>query len=187
MYKNAFSNLYWGFFFTMLDFRIGHFDILPDIIGYILFFIGLSTLAYTNDYFRKAKTLSIPMIILSIPAIYENQISFNSVNFGTMLGFNLIIGIASLIIGILIVYDILQGVRELATHNGVREIAFEAEDRWVQFIWLQVAGVGTFLIIFIPFINLIYAIALLIAAIILTVNILKLMKKCGEQLESISL
>ncbi len=180
MYKNAFNNLYWGFFFTMLDFRINHFDILPDIIGYILFFIGLGTLALSSEYFRRAKILTIPMIVLSIPAIYERKIAINSVNLGSILGFNLLIGIASLVISIILVYDIFQGIRKLSLQRGAQEISFEAEDRWVQFIWLQVAVIGAFIVIFIPFINLIYVITIFVAAIILTINILKLMKKCGD-------
>jgi len=65
MVANGFNKLYWGFLFILIDFRINGFDILPDIIGYILFAFAFSALASGSSHFVLAGRYNIPMIILS--------------------------------------------------------------------------------------------------------------------------
>lgn len=36
MNESGFHKLYWGFLFILIDFRINGFDILPNVIGYII-------------------------------------------------------------------------------------------------------------------------------------------------------
>ena len=86
MNQRGFTQLYWGFLFVMLNFRIQGFDILPDIVGYIFFAFGFAALASNSEHFKKASRLNIPMIILSIFSIYESSprlginVNFDSAN-----------------------------------------------------------------------------------------------------------
>lgn len=51
----GFSKLFWGFLIILLDFRIQGFDILPDIIGYLMIYSGLTQLIYLSEHFKYAK------------------------------------------------------------------------------------------------------------------------------------
>lgn len=42
----------WGLLIILLDFRIQGFDILPDVIGFVLLIAGLHRLKTDNEYFR---------------------------------------------------------------------------------------------------------------------------------------
>lgn len=179
----AFRRFYWGFFFIMIDFRIQGIDIFPDIIGYILFALAFNILLNENDFFQKGSNFNIVMCILSIFAIYErpNQGMQNSgININiNPLGF--LIGIASLAFGLLVAYNLFMGIKDMGRSSGYYEIADEADIKWKQYLMLEIASLFAFIIIFIPMLNVMYIIALLIAAIILTVLIMKFMKKCGER------
>ena len=36
--------IFWGYIFSLVDFNINSFDLLPDFIGYLLIFIGVHNL-----------------------------------------------------------------------------------------------------------------------------------------------
>ncbi len=168
----------------MVDFRIMGFDILPDIVGYILFALGFSILAVESDFFSKASKFNVPMIVLSIFAIYEQpkQGGGVNVNWGPFGFFGILISIASVILGLLVVYNLFMGVKEMSEKQEQRDIYEEADKRWNQYLLLQVAGIFAFILIFIPPLAFIYIIALLIVSIVLTVAIMGFMKRCGERL-----
>jgi len=178
MNKSSFNRLFCGFFFILLNFRINGIDILPDIVGYIFFFLALRDLEIENSFFLKAKNFSMPLILLSLFNIYERPAQSNGVNFGTFGGFGILIGIASLILNLILVYNIFMGIKELAYSKQLSEIATEAQSRWNQYLTLQIAVFAAFLLIFIPFIAFIFIIGLAIGAIVLTISILTFMKKC---------
>ena len=73
MIKEGFDRFFWGFLFIMIDFRIQGFDVLPYIIGFILFALGFKALAEQNSYFAKAKTINLVMVILSLFQIYDGR------------------------------------------------------------------------------------------------------------------
>ena len=178
MNKSGFNKLFWGFFFILLNFRINGIDMLPDIVGYMFFFFGLREFEEDNNFFLKAKNFSIPMILLSLLSIYERPAQGSGFNFGTYGGFGVLIGIASIILGLLLVYNIFMGIRELAYSRQLSEIALEAQKRWNQYLTLQIAVIAAFLLIFVPFLAFIFIICLAIGAIVLAICILMFMKKC---------
>jgi len=182
MNQKGFTQLYWGFLFIMLDFRIQGFDILPDIVGYIFFALGFSILAANSEYFSKASKLNIPMIILSVFTIYEKPtqgsgININFSNSGTL---GTLIGIISLILELLIIYYLFIGIKEMS-ENVHRDIYEEADRRWRQYLMLQIAVMLGFIIVFIPLLNFLYIIGVLVASIILMSVIMGFMKRCGEK------
>jgi hypothetical protein len=180
MTERAFRNFYFGFLFIMIDFRFNGIDILPDIVGYAFFAAGLGVLANRCFNFSQARTFNIVMLILSIFSIYERpaqntsgfHISFDPVGF--------VIGIGSLIFSLLVVYHLFMGIKAMADDIGESDVSAEAEQRWKQYLYLQLAVFGAFLLIFIPPLAVIYIIAMLIISIALTVKFMGFMNRCGQ-------
>ncbi|HEY5586250.1 MAG TPA: hypothetical protein VIK78_17375 [Ruminiclostridium sp.] len=182
MNERGFSKLYWGFLFIMLDFKIQGVDILPDIIGYILFAVGLSMLAGNSMNFKKAGNFNIPMIIISIFSIYEKPAQGGGIQFGPFGILGIPITIAILVLSLLVVYYIFMGIKDMAQIQGQSDIYEEADNRWRQFLLLQLAILPAFILIFIPPLAIIYIIVMLIVSIVMTIIIMQFMRKCGESL-----
>jgi hypothetical protein len=179
---NGFRKFYWGFFFILIDFRINGFDILPDIIGYILFAVGFSILARNSIYFVTAGKYNIPMIILSIFSIYEKPAQGSGINLGALGWFGVLLSIAGLVLGLLVVYNLFLGIKDMAEKQNKAELYTEAGQRWHQYLILQLAALGSILVIFIPPLALIYIIILLVVSIFLTCFIMNFMKRCDAEL-----
>jgi hypothetical protein len=176
----AFRNFYWGFLFVLIDFRFNGFDILPDIIGYAFFAAAFHVLADRNFHFSKARSYNIIMLILSVFSIYERPAQ-NTEGLNIQvdpLGF--LIGIASLIFSLLVLYHLFMGIKHMADEVEESSISAEAEQRWKQLLYLQIAGFGTILLIFVPPVAIVTLIILLVISIALTVNCMKFMTRCGE-------
>lgn len=184
MSESGFRKLFWGFLFILLDFRINGFDILPNIVGYIFFAVGLSILAEKSFYFIRARNFNIPMIILSFFSIYQKPAQGNGIQLGTLGLLSIPLAIASMVLSILVVYNIFKGIKEMAENQGQMEIYSEAGTRWNQFLLLQVAVVLVFVLIFIPVLAIVYIIALYILSIVVTTQIMLFMKRCGEHLNT---
>lgn len=182
MYQDGLNKFYWGFLFTMVDFKIQGVDVLPDIVGYILFAIGFGILAANSQHFEKARSFNIPMIILSIFSIYEKPVQGGGVQLGTFGLWGVLIGIAATVLNLLVVYNLFMGIKDMADQQGKLDLSEEAEKRWRQYLGLQIAALFAFIMIIIPPLAFIWVIALFIAAIILTVVIMGFMKRCGEGL-----
>lgn len=180
MNENGFSKLYWGFLFIMIDFKIQGFDILPDIVGYILFAVGFSVLAANSEYFKKAANFNIPMIILSAFSIYEKPAQGGGIHFGPLGPLGILIAIAGFVVGLLVVYNLFMGIKDMAGKQEQMDICEESDKRWEQYLLLQVAALLAIVLIFVPFLAIVCVIALLIASVAMTVVIMQFMKKCGE-------
>ncbi|QGT98794.1 hypothetical protein SYNTR_0201 [Candidatus Syntrophocurvum alkaliphilum] len=182
MDTKAFRYLYWGFLFVSLDFRLQGFNILPDIIGYILFALALGTLASRNENFNSAKPITYVLIFLSIFTIYEAP---TPQEFGVDFSVNPIgaaIGIISLLLSVIVVYKIFMGIKELADQQEELEISNEAVLRWKQFLFLTIATLFSIVLMVIPVLAFLAIIFILIAKIVLTIKIMSLMAKCEFQL-----
>jgi hypothetical protein len=179
MSENGFGKLYWGILFIMIDFRLQGFDVLPDIIGYILFAIGFGILVSNSEYFEKARNFNIPMIILSLFSVYEKPAQGGGgIQIGSLGAFGILIGIASIILGLLVMYNLFMGIKDLAVQKEQVGFCEEADKRWNQYLLLQIAGLLAMVLIFIPPLALIFIIGLLIVSVWLTVVIMKFIKNC---------
>jgi|WetSurMetagenome_2_1015567.scaffolds.fasta_scaffold65076_2 hypothetical protein len=185
MHNSGFRKFYWGFFFILIDFKINGFDILPDIIGYILFAVGFSILAKDSIYFVTAGKYNIPMIILSIFSIYEKPAQGNGINLGAISWLGLLLSVAGLVLNLLVVYNLFVGIKDMAEKQKKAEIYSQAGQRWHQYLILQLAALGSFLVIFIPPLAFVYIIILLVASIFLTCFIMNFMNRCDVDLPSI--
>lgn len=184
MYGDGFRKLFWGFLFILVDFRIQGFDILPDIVGFILFAMGFSALVSASEFFVKAQNFNYPMIFLSIFQIYERPAQAGEIHYSPLGPLGLLIGIASLILTLLVVYNLFAGIKDMAHQRDQLGLADEAGTRWSQFLALQIAVLLAFIVMFIPGLNLLYIIGLIIASIVLTVVIMGFMKRCEERLHA---
>lgn len=180
--ENGFSKLSWGFFFVMIDFRLQGIDIFPDIIGYILFAIGFNILLDHSEYFKKAGTLNIVMLVLSIFSIYEKPAQAAGINFGSLIPLSILFSIVVIIIGLLSIYNLFMGIKEMAEKQGQREMYDEADKRWVQYFLLQLSGIFAFILILIPPLAMIYVFTILIITVIFTIILMGFMKRCGDSL-----
>lgn len=207
MVQKAFRNFYWGFLFVMIDFKLNGFDVLPDIIGYIFFVVGLSSLLNINEQFSKARIFHIIMLVLSIFSIYERPAQ-EGVYISTDFWFGFIFGIAILVINLFAFYHLFMGIKQWANEGSASNLdidrweneggasnpndiqwtdegraphlASEADHRWKQYLYLQLAVFGAFLLIIIPPLAFVYIIVLMIASIALTIKFMGFMTRCGQ-------
>ena len=136
MIRSGFGKLYWGFLFIMIDFRIQGIDILPDVIGYILFAIGFNMLAENSEFYKKAAKFNIIMIIVAVFSIYEQPAQGGGIHINQT---GILIGIISLIFSLIVVYYLFMGIKEMAQHQVKLDFYDEAGLRWTQFLLLQLA------------------------------------------------
>lgn len=178
MIKNGLNKLFWGFLFISINFRICGIDIFPDVIGYILFALAFNQLKENSDHFSKASTFNIFMIILSIFSIYEVQATNGGINLGPLGILSIPIGIASFILTLFVIYNLFMGVKELMSIHNNYTLAMEADERWKQYVALLIATAIAFIIIFIPVLNIIYALVLFGFSIAFLVKTLKFVNDC---------
>ncbi|GGG61562.1 hypothetical protein [Paenibacillus radicis (ex Gao et al. 2016)] len=64
--SRAFYRMSWGLLLTIVDIRLGFFDILPDFIGYCMIWSGIQALENYESAYRKAKPFAILLTIASL-------------------------------------------------------------------------------------------------------------------------
>lgn len=182
MNESGFKKLYWGFIFIMLSFRIQGFDILPDIVGYLVLASAFSSLASSSTYFSIAAKYNIPMIALSIFSIYQSPVQGEGVHLGQFGILSIPIAIASFVLNLLVIYNLFMGIKDMSEKRQQSDLAQESVERWNQYKMLQIASLFSIILIFIPILALVYVIVLLVLSIILLIGILNLLKTCSERL-----
>lgn len=138
---------FWGMLFTVINFRIQGFDIVPDFIGYIMVAIGLSRIEQYEETFSVAKKIAYIMTVLSLINIYQapaqstvNEFGMmenttNSVNFSAGI-FGAIPWLATvfLLIGtaasLAFFYYMCIGMKSLLSKVGDMELAEKCDARW---------------------------------------------------------
>jgi succinate dehydrogenase/fumarate reductase cytochrome b subunit len=160
----AFKFIFWGFVF-FLDIRIGGFDILPNIIGYILILRGLTELKNINDYFRKANGYTVILIFTSILnfILYFIQTLYNTAIIYVII--QLIITIAFLCL----VFSICNGIKEMSDDLYIEK---RATDSWKLFLASVILTIiNTFVL------SIIVSILVIILSIITLISMLRLFKE----------
>jgi hypothetical protein len=170
----GFVNLFWGFIF-LFDFRLGGFDILPDFIGYIFIYSGLIRLTNINERFKTVKSISLLLVFLSIPEIY--QISTTHL-LGYFAGILLAaICLITTLLQIVLVYNICQGIIEMANERGNFQLLSKAKNRWLLYLVVNITIIaGTAL----PLILVVLFWPLIILSFISYILMLGLLKQAEE-------
>lgn len=125
----------WGFLF-LFDLRLNGFDLLPDFIGYILFYNGLGKLLDRHPDFAAARKPVIALIILSLPSLIE----FRAEDFAitpTFLFF-MAVGLVTVILDLYMVYHICRGIAGLAEGRGATLLQAKANTRWTLYLVLAI-------------------------------------------------
>jgi hypothetical protein len=175
----TFIKLFWGLLF-MFDFRLQGFDILPDIIGYILIFSALGNLIQRNDNFKKAREMSIPLIFLSIFNIYQAPQQAAGVHIGNPIA--VVMGLVLTIVHILMVYHICMGIACISKEVMKLDLETLAIRRWKFYFIVQVVySIILFLALVAPGIVLIAFLPLFIASLIANILLMMLMKAAERE------
>ncbi|GBF76362.1 hypothetical protein PA598K_04828 [Paenibacillus sp. 598K] len=164
----------------MFDFRIMGVDLFPDVVGFILFALGFQALARESDHFERAKAMNIVLLLLSLFTIYEPPNTEEGV---AVYPIGLIVGILTLGLLLIVVHHLLSGVKDIAGRQGRTDLVEEAGQKWTFFLTFQLATLLMLVLIFIPPLFILLGFALLIAAIVLVVVLMRFMWRCAGELE----
>lgn len=161
----GFKKILIGTLLTMLDFKIQGFDILPDFIGYIIIFIGLSEIVHLNSKFANARFISLILMVLSILDIFQikDRLTFNTLS----LMISTIFNFSTVIIYLIYSYCLFIGIKENAEKISDSNLAEKAQLSWILTIVLSLSGV---IILFTP----LYFIPFILVIITLIVQLLTL-------------
>lgn len=176
-FKLGFSKIYWGFLF-FFDFRIQGFDILPDIIGYWLIYLGLKELVSMSLHFAVAKKYSVILGILSVFDLYQVQMPIQQFNIDPLSGLIILMGIIITILDLLMVFHLCYGIAELAKGRGVIDLESIALNRWRYYLYLRIAtAVAVPIALIIPPLVILLVIPLIVISIIVFLLMMGLMKQ----------
>lgn len=183
MYRSEFYKLYFGFLFILFDFRINGFDILPNIIGYILFAMALNSLSSCSEYFSTAGIFTALMIILSIFTIYVKTGSTGGFDFvnGPFGYLSIIITVLSIIFTLLVIYNLFQGIEHMAIKYEKTNLSQEAKDKWKMYITFQIAMLIYFVLAFMGIPFMLFFLIMFFASIVVMVLMMSFIRKCAEQ------
>ncbi len=179
MAQEGYNKFFWGFLFIMFDFRIQGFDIMPNVIGYILFALGFQALAKHSQYFAKAKIFNLIMIFISLFTIYQKPNPNEGVNWNLIGAFT---GLVSLVLLLVVVYHLLMGIKEMASRVNRFEIVEEAGRKWRHFFAYQITSVLFIVTIIVPPLFIVIIMSMFVISIILMVNLMRFMRRCGTEL-----
>lgn len=172
----GFYHLFWGFLF-LFDFNINGFDILPDFIGYLLFYLGLVKLERRSEHFHKAKNMSIILIVLSVMGLIISLFPLTSSVF------NVLFSLVVLILNLSMVFHICQGISELAGRRGLRQFQIKTQQRWRWYLMVIPAiFIAILIALLLPVTALVLAILLIICSFVIHILMMLLMKDAEHHL-----
>jgi len=139
--------VFWGLILTAVNFRIHGFDLVPDLIGYILIIVGLGKVEYYDPNFGYARKLSYVLTALSLITVYQapasntmNQSAFmgsssSSINFsagifGEVPWLAIVLMILGFAANISFAYYLCTGIKKLLIGVGDFALAKICDDRW---------------------------------------------------------
>lgn len=161
----GFAKVFWGLMLVFLDIRMNQFDILPDLLGYILVYAGLSGLSGLHEHFRKAKAFCIPLLIVSIFELLSFRLRFEiTVDTAvTPVSFVVILmTVAFSLLDLFMIYHLCKGIGCLAKQAGAYPLEEKARQRWTYYLWIAIVmtlfpflaftgAINVLILIFIPF------------------------------------
>lgn len=145
-----FLKLFWGFLIVLIDIRINGFDLLIDLVGYLLVVIGLGELARRNPMFGRARPFAFVLMMLSVFEFFTVQrIDETTPDVGLFgsTALAVVFSIALLVINLLLVFYICRGIAEMAGAGS--DLAERAKMRWQFFLWAQVGAEALIAIAFV--------------------------------------
>ncbi|MGD8191428.1 hypothetical protein ACQCN2_15715 [Brevibacillus ginsengisoli] len=179
------SKVFWGILLVFLDFRFNGFDVLPDLIGFILMLIGFSQLSTLNIRFNNAKIATIPLLFFSILELFHVQTDIPLSTTEPLSGVAVLLSLCGTVLNLYVIFNLCKGIEELALQSGKMELADMANTRWRYYLWFTIAftvlsllvvGISLFLwFLFIP---------IVICGFIATILILILIRQADQTLRT---
>jgi len=139
-------DLLWTAYIFLFDVRIMGFDVLPDVVGYVLMTIGLNRLASLNKHLATAAKLAPVAALVSLadfylpPAAGAPMFAFGGPTFKTPIGASLTVAsVALIVLNLVVVYHTVAGIIQLARSRKDDEVVEAAEARWGEYKALHIA------------------------------------------------
>ena len=163
----ALNKIFWGSLLVFFNFHINHFDILPNFLGYLVIYIGLTGLMSYSEQFSKAKTYVLILAVVSIPLIYQFEVNITEqvrITTNTYILMAIYLVVAFVQLGF--VYHFMRGLLEIAQKAPFSPLEKKTGTVLRFYIILTLGTQIISLLIFIP-----HALDLLLAPIILVLAI----------------
>lgn len=191
---------FWGLMFTVINFRIQGFDIVPDIVGYIMVIIGLGRIEKYSGSFSSAKIAAYLLTVLSLFNIYQapvqntaaapgmftttSSVNFNAGIFGPIPWLAVLFLIAGTVANLYFACFMCRGMKNLLLSAGDNALAGVCDDRWKLILTAQIGVLVSMLIamIGIPF-GTVLAILFIILALIALILFLLLIHHTWKSVE----
>lgn len=131
MYESGYNKIFIGMLFIIFDINLGLINILPDFIGYMFIYSGLSILTPQNRFFEKGQKPALLLVLLTIKNIihYPNN-NILSAEIHDVRLIPMIIEAAVAVINLYLIYIISKGIYELCKERGLEEYGNSIEYRW---------------------------------------------------------
>jgi hypothetical protein len=143
---------FWGLIFTAINIRIQGFDIMPDVIGYIMVIIGLGRIEKYEEKFSSAKKIAYVLTVLSLMNIVQVQtrsswetwgtdstgtmqttsspVTYSAGIFGENPGLAMLFMIVGMLASLYFSYCMCMGMKALLIRVGDYTLAGICDDRW---------------------------------------------------------
>lgn len=145
--NQAFTKIFWGYLFIILEIHIIVIDVLAEPIGYYLIFSGIKRLLEDFPIGQKAKGLSFILIFLSLPTVFIQQnIGSEQVVFSGWSVYTTILSLAKLVF----VFYLFQLILAFVQRHGHERIITRASKTFKAYMFIMLLGLvaSTFMINF---------------------------------------
>lgn len=116
--RDAFSKMFWGYLFTLVEIHLFVIDILAEPVGYYLIFSGITSLVKSYPIGKKASNIALALIVLSIPSVFIQQEAMNQpINAGVVSVWSMYGGVLTIIHLLLFFYSF-QLMTEIASQTA---------------------------------------------------------------------
>lgn len=141
---------FWGLLFTAINIRIQGFDIVPDVIGYIIVINGLMKIEKYEDKFSSAKKAAYLLAVLALINIYQapagweywgteatglgqttrDSVLFSAGLFGNAPWLAMLFMFVGMAASLYFAYSLCAGMKALLNKVGDHALAGICDDRW---------------------------------------------------------
>ena len=160
--RSSFLLIFWGLLLSVFPFKLNGVDLLPDVIGYLLVFLGCRGLMSQAVGFTVAGPVAIVLMLLWLIAIVIPR-EMSSV-FGTVV----------IVVNLVLVWYLIEGIGEIATRGGRQEIVESSRTRRAVYVVVML------IVALLPIVGGSFGIPVLIAWLVAVVLVLQLVYKASK-------